>query len=88
MQRYNSSIFSLLIAIMSPSTPTLEQRVEQLEKELAQLKQQMQSISQPSKQPWWEKIVGVFADDPDFEEAVALGKAYRDSLKPTADSDE
>ncbi len=73
---------------MVSSIPTLEQRVEQLEKELAQLKQELQSISQSPEQPWWEKIVGVFADDPDFEEAVELGKAYRQSLKPTLDSDE
>jgi hypothetical protein len=72
---------------MISSTPTLEQRVEQLEKELAQLKQQMQSAPHQSEQPWWEKIVGVFADDPDFEAAVELGREYRQSLKPIADSD-
>jgi hypothetical protein len=80
------------MSIMISSTPTLEQRVEQLERELAQIKQQMQPTPQPSDQPselpWWEKIVGVFADDPDFEAAVELGREYRQSLKPIADSDE
>jgi hypothetical protein len=73
---------------MTSSTPTLEQRVEQLERELAQLKQHIQSTPRTPKQPWWEKIVGVFADDPDFEAAVELGKEYRQSLKPIADVDE
>jgi hypothetical protein len=73
--------------MISP-TPTLEERVEQLEKELARLKQQMQSTPSQPEQPWWEKIVGAFADDPDFEAAVELGKEYRQSLKPIADTDE
>jgi hypothetical protein len=73
---------------MAPSTPTLEQRVEQIEKELAQLKQQVQSKDDQSEQPWWEKIVGVFADDPDFEAAVELGREYRQSLKPIVETDE
>jgi hypothetical protein len=73
---------------MSSSTPTIEQRVEQLEKELAQLKQGLQSTpSLPvSDTPWWEKIVGVFADDPDFEAAVELGRDYRQALKPSANN--
>lgn len=67
---------------MVPSNPTLEQRVEQLEKELDQLKQQVQPKDEKFEQPWWEKLVGAFADDPDFEAAVELGREYRQSLKP------
>lgn len=73
---------------MLSSTPTLEQRVAQLEKELTQLKRQMQSMSPTSDLPWWEKIAGAFTDDLDFEEAVELGRAYRQSLKPISESDE
>jgi thioredoxin-like negative regulator of GroEL len=73
---------------MTFSTPTLEQRVEQLERDLTQLKLQIQVTSRASEEPWWEKIVGVFADDPDFEAATELGKDYRQSLKPNADTDE
>lgn len=73
---------------MTSSTPTLEQRVEQLERDLAQLKLQIQSTSHTAEKPWWEKIVGVFADDPDFEVAVELGKDYRQSLKSIADAAE
>jgi hypothetical protein len=73
---------------MTSSTPTLEQRVEQLERDLTQLKLQIQVTSRAPEEPWWEKIVGVFADDPDFEAAVELGKDYRQSLKPNVDTDE
>jgi hypothetical protein len=31
--------------------------------------------------PWWEDVVGVFADDPSFEEAIAIGREYRQSYK-------
>jgi hypothetical protein len=30
----------------------------------------------------WQKIVGVFADNPDFEDAVRLGRDYRESQGP------
>jgi hypothetical protein len=74
---------------MLSSTPTIEQRVEQLEKEITQLKLRLQSTapSLASENPWWEEIVGVFANDPDFEAAVELGRDYRQSLKPTTSSD-
>jgi hypothetical protein len=64
---------------MLSSTPTIEQRVEQLEKEITQLKLRLQSASPSlaSENPWWEEIVGVFANDPDFEAAVELGRDYR-----------
>lgn len=32
--------------------------------------------------PWWGHVVGAFADDPDFEEAMRLGREYRESLRP------
>jgi hypothetical protein len=59
-------------------TPSLEQRVARLEAELAHLK----SPPAPAapEPPWWEKFSGMFADDPYFEEAVVIGREYRDSL--------
>jgi hypothetical protein len=38
-----------------------------------------------SETPWWEKIVGTFADDPAYEEAMQFGQEYRQSLKPLAE---
>jgi hypothetical protein len=35
----------------------------------------------PAVQPWWEKIAGSFADDPDFDEAERLGREWRKSAQ-------
>jgi len=70
---------------MSPSK--IEERLSKLEAEVMQLK-----LSLPSSanviEPWWEKIVGVFADDPSFEEAIAIGREYRQSYKDLFDPSE
>lgn len=58
----------------------LETRVATLERELASLKEQVES----QKLPWWKANLGQFADDPIYDEAMKLGRAYRDSLRPTA----
>jgi len=63
------------------STITLEERVAILEQELLALKRQ---LPKPGVVPWWEQISGVFADTPAFDEAVALGRQYRDSQRPAA----
>ncbi len=67
-------------------TPSLEQRVARLEAELAQLKSPQAPAE--AEQPWWKKIVGVFANDPYFEAAVARGREYRESLGAIETTDE
>jgi len=52
---------------------TLEQRVEQLEKLVAQIGS---GSAGRAKDPW--RTYGVFKDDPEFEEAVRLGREYRE----------
>jgi hypothetical protein len=59
-------------------TPSLEQRVARLEAELLQLKPPPKPDE--AEPAWWEKFSGMFADDPYFEEAVAIGREYRESL--------
>ena len=59
----------------------LEARVAALEVEMAQLKQKLDTVTKPAK-PWWEEIYGTFADDPIYEEAMRLGREYRESLRP------
>ena len=54
---------------------TLEKRVEELEKKVAELSGKAGSPS-GKKNPW--HTYGVFKDDPDFEEAVRLGREYRE----------
>lgn len=58
----------------------LETRVTTLERELASLKEQVAS----QKLPWWKANPGQFANDPIYDEAMKLGRAYRESLRPAA----
>jgi hypothetical protein len=56
----------------------LEQRLADLEAEVERLKIKVDKPS-PDK-PWWEEIAGTFADSPDYEEAMRLGREYRTSV--------
>jgi hypothetical protein len=69
------------------SNRTLEERVAALEAEVEQLKQERTPSSAPAE-PWWKKIVGVFQNDPEFEEAMRLGREYRESMRPSEAEDE
>ena len=59
----------------------LTKRVAALEREVTELKKQIQAQSKDDR-PWWERCAGRFADDPGFEEMVRLGREYRESLRP------
>ena len=59
----------------------LEQRVAALEAEVAKWKDE-QAEQQQKKKPWWEQICGTFANDPDYDEAMRLGRKYRESTGP------
>lgn len=61
------------------SAPQLEERVARLETELARLKDLLPMTAATSS-PWWEKITGTFANSTAFEEAMQLGKQYRQSM--------
>jgi len=65
----------------------LTKRVEALEREIAQIRKELNGPR--NGEPWWRAVAGEFADDPDFEEAVRLGREYRESLQPkTCSADE
>lgn len=64
---------------------TLEERIAAVEQELAQLKQQIHAGTSSSPLPWWEKIAGTFAKSEHYDEAMRLGREYRESLRPKDD---
>ena len=66
------------------STITLEERVALLEQEILAMKRQ---LPKPPVVPWWEQISGVFADTPAFDEAIDLGRRYREAQRPAASED-
>ncbi|KYC35227.1 hypothetical protein WA1_08700 [Scytonema hofmannii PCC 7110] len=59
------------------SSVQIEEQLSKLEAE-TQLKHATLNSATPTK-PWWEDITGIFADEPAFEEAMALGREYRQS---------
>lgn len=58
----------------------IEERVAHLEAEVAILKSKVKNDLPP--EPWWEKISGTFSDNSAYDEAMELGREYRDSLRP------
>jgi hypothetical protein len=57
----------------------LEERVASLEAEVARLKNKVENSA--SSKPWWEQIVGTFSNNAFYDEAMRLGREYRDSLR-------
>jgi hypothetical protein len=58
----------------------IEARVAILEAEVERLRAQVEPGVKPA--PWWERITATFADDPAHEQAMKLGRQYRQSLRP------
>ncbi len=69
------------------STQTIEERLAAVETKLEQIEQAKQPDKSDDNLPWWKRIVGAFADDPEFEEAMRLGREYRESLRPKDDQE-
>jgi hypothetical protein len=64
---------------------SFSERIARLEEQVSRLSQQVTEAAVPPGTAWWKRIVGVFQDDPEFEEAMRLGRAYRESLRPKDD---
>lgn len=61
---------------------TLEQveaRLAALETEVAQLKVR---VGEDGNRLWWKRWVGAFRGDPHYEEALRIGRKYRETLRP------
>ena len=61
------------------TTAQLERRVHSLEAEVGRLKSALEEKTVEA-QPGWRKIVGSFAHDPAFDEAMRLGREWRESV--------
>jgi hypothetical protein len=59
----------------------LEERVAALEAEVARLRLKVEGAAS-QRRDWWNEIAGTFANDPLYEEAMRLGREYRESLRP------
>ena len=57
-------------------------RITELEAEVSRLSQRIDDAPKATKTAWWKKIVGVYQDDPEFDEAMRLGREYREALRP------
>lgn len=65
------------------ASPGIEHRVAALEAEMARVKEQLEKAV-PSQGDWLDEIYGAFENDPIYEEAMRLGREYRESLRPKA----
>lgn len=62
-------------------TTDLEERISALEVELTRLKARVEGKTIEGN-VWLDKVWGSFANDPDFEEAMRLGREYREAQQP------
>ncbi len=60
-----------------------------LESRMAHIEARLDALQSPTpqiKRPLVDVVYGTFADDPDFDKAMELGRKYRESLRPKAKS--
>jgi hypothetical protein len=62
------------------NSPTLEARVATLETEVARLKKRFNTPT-TTKASWLDSIWGSFANDPIYDEAMRLGRQYREGTR-------
>jgi hypothetical protein len=57
-----------------------ERRIQALQEQVARIKTMVEGIQGPQE---WHKLIGSHADDPEaFEEAMRLGREWRESFRP------
>ncbi len=62
---------------------SLEHRIALLEQQVARLRQQFNQ-KEPTGREWLDDLNGAFAGDRIFEEAMKLGREYRESTRPAS----
>lgn len=68
------------------SQTDLESRIVVLENELSTLKSKFARIE--NGEPWWKHRTGLFENDPIHDEAMKLGREWRDKQPSNGDSAE
>jgi hypothetical protein len=66
----------------------IEKRIAVLEAEVALLKSKVEKKDDKNEVPWWKQRIGIFADNPAYDEAMRLGREYRESQKMVYDEEE
>lgn len=61
---------------------SLEQRVKELERQVARLREQQGAGPAAGGRAWLDDLYGAFAGDAVFARAMKLGREYRKSLRP------
>jgi hypothetical protein len=56
---------------------TIEDRLAVVEREIAELKRRLPA--EPLQEDWVDAMSGVFANDPEFDEVVRLGREMREA---------
>ena len=57
---------------------TIEERLTQVEQELAEIKRRL--VQGVERKSWVERIAGTFKDDAEFAEIVKLGRDFRKAV--------
>ena len=66
------------------ATGTLEERVQKLESKVQEV-QQLLAQAPSTKKRGWRWFVGIDADNPNFDDAVRLGREWRNADRPVDD---
>lgn len=64
------------------ATGSVIDRLEVLEREIQEIKHHLRN---QTPTPWWERIAGTFSNSENYDEAMRLGKARRESLRQDAE---
>ena len=67
---------------------SLEVRMKTVENEVAKIQTQIALKKDEVTIPWYEAIAGTFANSEGYEDAMRLGREYRESLRPKEGEDD
>ena len=71
------------------SAPVVEDRLNAIERELAEVKVELAKVAAKSngaRPDWLDVMEGSMSDFPEFDEMVRLGREYRKSFHPAEDN--